>query len=76
MIKRLCDIPGCKKETWSWQEVDVCTGYTEVSISSFETKKYKPFEKPYVSKKDLCEKHFLQWCKATNSIYDRKETLK
>jgi len=61
MIKTFCDIPNCKREARN--NVDFCSGFT----TSCGSKKFKPFEKSIVIKKDLCDTHYKKWCKV---IYD------
>ena len=62
-----CDIEGCNEEVWvEGRQIDVCTGYlTSSESASAGYKKYKPFEKLRISKRDLCVKHLKMWSKAT-----------
>jgi len=64
MKKNYCDIRGCKEEAYNL-EVMMCSGWKESSGDI----KYKPFELPELSKKDLCDKHFDKWCKATYKAF-------
>lgn len=67
MKTRVCDI--CGKEALH-HKIDVCHGFTTKTEGRDGTFNYKPFEKNLkVSKKDLCEKHFKDWCKATYTAF-------
>ena len=72
MKKIYCDVLGCNEEAYK-EQLDCCSGWTESITSSFlNTEKFKPFEKPIISKKDLCEKHFKLWCKSTYEAFYHK----
>jgi hypothetical protein len=69
MKRHYCDIEGCKEEAYNL-EVQVCSGYKQSTESTGEPKiVYKPFEVPRVSMKDLCNKHFEKWCRATYKCF-------
>jgi hypothetical protein len=68
MIKRYCDVRGCKNESWK-EQIDVCCGWLQSTKDSNKTEEFQPFEKPNLIKKDLCEKHFKIWCKATYEAF-------
>ena len=62
MKKVYCDIRNCGEEAVV-EQVDVCFGYRTSEESANIKKIFKPFEKPTMSKGDLCKKHYRKWCK-------------
>jgi hypothetical protein len=64
--KTFCDV--CNAETYG-DSADVCHGYKKSSECGGVTEKFKPFEKPKVSKTDLCAKHYKLWCEATYNCF-------
>lgn len=69
--KRFCDIAGCNEETWR-EKVDVCIGWLEATEYGGKRTNFKPFEHPDVVKRDLCDKHYRMWCRATYEIFHGK----
>lgn len=61
----LCDAKDCKEE--AFHSVDVCHGFTSsIEGPSGAARHFKPFTKGAdVVKFDLCERHFIAWCRAT-----------
>jgi hypothetical protein len=69
--KHFCDIEGCKQEA-SNLDVQMCSGWKVSSQNSFGVEiSYGVFEKPIIIKKDLCDKHFKEWCRATYNTFWR-----
>lgn len=77
MERCFCDVEGCKEIAFQ-KQIDVCTGWLHSTDSFFGKKDFKPFERPNVSSRDLCEKHFMQWCRATYTALfgDPEKTVK
>ena len=65
----LCDAKDCKDE--ASRSVDVCHGFTASIEPTVGTIQYfKPFTKNAdVVKFDLCERHFIAWCRATYECF-------
>ena len=72
MKKTFCDIDGCGEEAYV-EDVDVCIGWIDWSKDASKKRTtFKPFDKPAKRKKDLCEKHYKIWCRATYEAFHGK----